>query len=116
MVRANCANTNAENPAPLSSHPPAGDRRSMHPSQPREAEWVARWLSGQRRARGTGEAGWAWAARRSPPARIPRRGRGAALTRSEEGDRSSADTGEPRRRVNDLPRQGPRAKTSGEDK
>jgi hypothetical protein len=31
-------------------------------------------------------------------------------------DRSSADTGEPRRRVNDLPRQGPRAKISGGDK
>jgi hypothetical protein len=43
MVRANGANTNAEI-QPL-FHPirrPEG-RRSMHPPQPREAEWVARW-------------------------------------------------------------------------
>ena len=114
MVRANGANTNAEIRAPLSPHPPAQNRRSMHPSRPREAEWVARWLwaSG-------GHAGRAGrAARAALRARIPRRELQRTATLAS-ADRSSADTANrdgQRRRVNDLPRQGPRAKTSGEDK
>jgi hypothetical protein len=53
MVRANCANTNAPKFTPL-LHPirRPEDRGSMHPPRPREAERVARWLSGQRRAGG----------------------------------------------------------------
>jgi len=52
MVRANGANTNTEIRTPLSCPRGPEDRGSMHPSRPRQAEWVARWLSGQRRARG----------------------------------------------------------------
>ena len=50
---------------------------------------------GMRAARRAGRLGWRCA---RSPARIPRRGRGAALMRSEGADRSSADTGEPRGR------------------
>ena len=54
------------------------------------------WASGGRAGRA--EGGQARVALRATPARIPRRGRGAALMRSEGADRLSADTGEPRRR------------------
>ena len=47
---------------------------------------------------GRAEGGQARVALRATPTRIPRRGRGAALMRSEGADRLSADTGEPRRR------------------
>jgi len=60
MVRANGANTNAEIHASLSCPPQAEDRDSMHPPQPREAERVARWLLGRRKARGR-----AWSALRA---------------------------------------------------
>jgi hypothetical protein len=52
MVRANGANTNTKIRTPFSCPRSAEDRGSMHPSRPRQAERVARWLSGQRRARG----------------------------------------------------------------
>ena len=56
MVRANCANRTPKF-TPL-FHPirRPEDRRSMHPPRPREAERVARWLLGQRRAGGLGGA------------------------------------------------------------
>ena len=88
MVRANCANRNAEIHAPLSSLRRPEDRRSMHPPRPREAERVARWLLGQRRAGGLGGR-CARVSRASLRRRLRR-----SLTRSERGDRSGADTGE----------------------
>jgi hypothetical protein len=112
MVRANGANTNAEIHAPLSSYPQVRRSRFNAPSPAPGCGMRCAPAPGP--AEGT-RAGLGGAARASP-ARIPRRGRGAALTRSEAADRSSADTGEPRRRVNNLPPQGPRAKISGEDK
>ena len=60
MVQANRANTKTKIQTPLSCPRQPEDRGSMHLSRPREADWVARWLSGQRggrRARG----GWAGA-------------------------------------------------------
>jgi hypothetical protein len=48
MVRANRANRNIEILGPLSSIRRPEDRGSMHPYRPREADWVARWLRGQR--------------------------------------------------------------------
>ena len=56
MVRANCANKNGEIHATLSCPRRPEDRRSMHPPWPQEAERVARWLWGQRRAGGLGGA------------------------------------------------------------
>ena len=73
----------------------------------------------RRAAQGRAGSGGAACASR---ARIPGRGRDAAHTHSEGADRLSANTGEPRGResaaegVNHRPRQGPRAKISGEDK
>jgi hypothetical protein len=98
MVRANGANTNAEIHAPLSPIRRPEDRGSMHPPRPREAEWVVRWPWGSGGRAGRAEGGQALVALRATPTRIPRRGRGAALMRSEGADRLSADTGEPRRR------------------
>ena len=57
MVQANRANTKTKIQTPLSCPRQPEDRGSMHLSRPREADWVARWLLGQRGARG----GWAGA-------------------------------------------------------
>jgi hypothetical protein len=54
MVRANCANRNAKIHALFHPIRRPEDRRTMHPPRPREAERVARWLLGQRRASGLG--------------------------------------------------------------
>ena len=57
MVRANGANTNSEIRTFFRTFfhriRQPKDRRSMHPSRPREADWVARWPRDQRRARGS---------------------------------------------------------------
>jgi hypothetical protein len=92
MVRANGANTNTEIRTPLSCPRRPEDRGSMHPSRPRQAEWVARWLSGQRRARGP-------------------RGQASGAARAHLLWARSLT-----RRVNDLRRRGPRARISGGDK
>ena len=93
MVRANRANRNIEIHTPLSSHPPAEDRGSMHPSRPLDVDWAARWLRGQPwatpAARRLGRAG---GAARALHARIPRRGRGAALTRSDDAAGTASTT------------------------
>jgi len=91
MVRANGANTNTEIRTPLSCPRRPEDRGSMHPSRPRQAEWVARWLSGQRRHAGRAD-------------------KRAALRAHLLRARSLT------RRVNDLRRGGPRARISGGDK
>jgi hypothetical protein len=77
---ASTARTRTPKFAPF-SHPirQPKDRGSMHPSRPREADWVARWRLGQRRARGTrrGRAG-VGAVARAPPRENPSDGRGAS--------------------------------------
>ena len=108
MVRVIRANTNAEIHAPRHPIRRPEDRRSMHPCQLREAEWVARWPLGQRRARGPGggRAGSGDAARVScahprtrPPtdraripanpdgARVPQKARQRGLTRQGPAQR-----------------------------
>jgi hypothetical protein len=57
MVQANRANRNTKIQTPLSCPRQPEDRGSMHPSRPREEDWVARWLSGQRGAR-RARGGW----------------------------------------------------------
>ena len=65
MVQANRANRNTKIQTPLSCPRQPEDRGSMHPSRPRETDWVARWLLGQRGARRRAEAGRARAALRA---------------------------------------------------
>jgi hypothetical protein len=57
MVQANRANRNTKIQTRLSCPRQPEDRGSMHPSWPREEDWVARWLSGQRGAR-RARGGW----------------------------------------------------------
>ena len=106
MVRANCANTNAEIRALFHPIRRPEDRRSMHPPRPREAERVARWLWGQRRAH-------LGALRAFPTLSHAQRARGpiGCVYRRNLTARERR-----RRRLNDRPRQGPRAMISGEDK
>ena len=87
MVRANCANTNAEIHAPLSSHPQARRSTFNAPSP------AAGGGTGCALALGPAEGGRAWGALR---ARIscahPRDARlRRSLTRGERGDRSGAE-------------------------
>ena len=91
MVRANCANRNAEIHAPFHPIRRPEDRRSMHPPRPLEAERVARWLSGQRRAGGLGGRCPRVSDAHPRDARLRR-----SLTPSERGDRPRAETSEPR--------------------
>jgi hypothetical protein len=93
MVRANCANTNAEIHAPLSSHPQARKSTFNAPSPAAGGGMGCPLALGQRRARGPGRLG----RRCARVARAhPLDGAAAlALTRSESANRSSADTGEP---------------------
>jgi hypothetical protein len=99
------------------------DRRSMHPSRPLEADWVARWRLASAGHAGRTEGGQAKAALRAAPAPIPTRScmrtaMVAAPTRpAPPGESRRARTpANPGRRVSDRPRQAPRAKTSGADK
>jgi hypothetical protein len=117
MVEANRANTKTKIQTPLSCPPRPEDRGSMHLSRPREADWVARWLLGQRGARG----GWAGACGAARLARGDQQtAAGATLTRSAGDDRRNqanpAARARRRGQVNDRCRQGPRAKISGEDR
>jgi hypothetical protein len=79
MVRANGANTNAEIHAPLSPYPQVRRSRFNAPSPVAGAGMRCALAPGP--AEGTRAA--SGGAARAPPARIPRRGRGAALTQSE---------------------------------
>jgi len=90
MVRATRANTNTEIHAPLPSHPQAQRSRFNAPFPAAGGGTGCALALGP--AEGTRAARRAGGAARAPPAGIPRR------------------------RVSDLPRQGPRAKISGEDK
>jgi hypothetical protein len=110
MVRANGANTNTEIRALFSHrfftpirHPK--NRRSMHPSRPREADWVARWPGDQRGARGSrrrraGEGRASPGSCAHPHTEMHAHGHGDGPTRpAPTGEfRPGADAGEPDRR------------------
>jgi hypothetical protein len=93
MVRANCANTNAEIHATLSSDPQA--RRSMFNA----LSPAAGGGTGCALALGPAEGGRAWGRSARVSDAHPRDARlRRSLTRSDRGDRSGADTGERRQR------------------
>jgi hypothetical protein len=90
MVRANGANTNSEIRiffAPFFHRiRQPKDRRSMHPSRPQEADWVARWPGTSAGHAGAANGGRARAALPAAPASIPtwscmRTGHGGGPTR-----------------------------------
>ena len=126
MVRANGANTNSEIRTFFRTFfhriRQPKDRRSMHPSRPREADWVARWRLASAGHAGRAEGGQARAALRAAPAPIPTRScMRTAMWRPDQAGAHrrlplGADAGELCRRLSDRPRQAPRAKTSGADK
>ena len=92
MVQANRANRNTKIQTPLSCPRQPEDRGSMHPSRPREADWVARWLLGQRGAR----ARLGGRVRRCAPSTGDQQtAAGATLTRSAGDDRSNPNPGKP---------------------
>src|ERR1700691_2185740 len=91
MVQANRANRNTKIQTPLSCPRRPEDRGSMHPSRPREADWVARWLSGQRGARRAG-GGWAGACGAARLARGISRRRPALRSRAAPATTDQAES------------------------
>ena len=97
MVQANRANRNTKIQTPLSCPRQPEDRGSMHPSRPREADWVARWLSGQRGAR-RARGGWAGACGAARLARGISRRRPALRSRAAPATTDRAESRQTRRR------------------
>jgi hypothetical protein len=123
MVRANGANTNSEIRTFFHRIRQPKDRRSMHPSRPREADWAARGPGTSAGHAGAAEGGQARAALRAAPAPIPTRScMRTAMVAARPSRRRPANSGRARTPANptavvkDRRRQGPRAGISGEDK